>query len=519
VADILVTDDALGTNELSLSGTNAASFEIIGTELFLKSGTTLNYEALASLSITVSVDDTTVGATPDATVNYSLTVTDVNEAPTAVTLQNAISTLPENTSTTAAIKVADILVTDDALGTNELSLSGTDATSFEIVGTELFLKAGTTLNYEALASLSISVNVDDTTVGAIPDATVSYSLTVSDVNEAPTAVTLQNVISTLPENTNTTAAIKVADILVTDDALGTIELSLSGTDATSFEIVGTELFLKAGTTLNYEALASLSISVNVDDTTVGAIPDATVSYSLTVSDVNEAPTAVTLQNVISTLPENTNTTAAIKVADILVTDDALGTIELSLSGTDAASFEIIGTELFLKAGTTLNFEALASLSITVSVDDTTVGATPDATVSYSLTVSDVNEAPTAVTLQNVISTLPENTSTASAIKVADILVTDDALGTNDLSLSGTDAASFEIVGTELFLKAGTTLNFEALASLSITVSVDDTTVGATPDATVSYSLTVTDVNEAPTAVTLQNVISTLPEKHQHNGRD
>ena len=39
-------------------------------------------------------------------------------------------------------------------------------------------------------------------------------------------------------------------------------------------------------------------------------------------------------------------------------------------------------------------------------------------------------------------------------------MTDDALGTNTLALTGADAAAFEIVGSELFLKAGTVLDFE-----------------------------------------------------------
>ncbi len=97
----------------------------------------------------------------------------------------------------------------------------------------------------------------------------------------------------------------------------------------------------------------------------------------------------------------------------------------------------------------------------VLVDDTTVGVTPDVSSSLLLSLTDVNEAPTALSLQNVVSTLPENTSTSTRIRVADIVVTDDALGTNTLSLTGADATSFEIVGTQLFLKAGVSLNFEA----------------------------------------------------------
>ncbi len=110
----------------------------------------------------------------------------------------------------------------------------------------------------------------------------------------------------------------------------------------------------------------------------------------------------------------------------------------------------------------------------------------------------VNQPPSAVTLSNTVTSIQENTNTASPIKVADITVTDDGTGTNNLSLSGADAAFFQITGTALYIKAGTVLDYETKTSYSLTVNVDDPTVGTTPDASTSYTLTVIDVvNETP----------------------
>nr|WP_276529756.1 hypothetical protein [Synechocystis salina] len=98
-------------------------------------------------------------------------------------------------------------------------------------------------------------------------------------------------------------------------------------------------------------------------------------------------------------------------------------------------------------------------------------------------------------MDNQVTTIAENTDTTTRIKVADIAITDDALGTNTLSVSGTDASFFEVDATGLYLKAGTVLDFETQSSFSVTIEVDDTTVGNTPDATANFTLTVTDVNE------------------------
>ena len=101
-------------------------------------------------------------------------------------------------------------------------------------------------------------------------------------------------------------------------------------------------------------------------------------------------------------------------------------------------------------------------------------------------------APTAVALADATTSLPDTTDTSDRVKVADLQVTDDDLGTNDLGVTGPDAADFEIVGSALYLKAGTTLDASAQSSYQVSVTVDDTTVGTTPDATSTpYTLTVT----------------------------
>ena len=117
----------------------------------------------------------------------------------------------------------------------------------------------------------------------------------------------------------------------------------------------------------------------------------------------------------------------------------------------------------------------------------------------SSVIPDANESPT-VSLTNLVNNLTEDTDTSTAIKIADIVITDDALGTNHLTLAGADAASFEIVGSELHLKAGTALDFETKASFDVTVQVDDAAIPDTPEDSAAMAISITDANEAPSAV-------------------
>jgi Cadherin-like domain/Domain of unknown function (DUF4114)/Calx-beta domain len=94
--------------------------------------------------------------------------------------------------------------------------------------------------------------------------------------------------------------------------------------------------------------------------------------------------------------------------------------------------------------------------------------------------------------------IAENTSIVNRIKITDIAITDDQLGTNTLSLSGADVSSFELDGTSLFLRSGVVLDFETKTNYNLVVSVDDVAVGNTPDVVNNFTLIVTDINEPPT---------------------
>ena len=101
-----------------------------------------------------------------------------NLPPSGVSLNNPVTSIPENSSTAAPIKMAEIVVADDGLGNNTLTVSGADASAFQIIGAGLYLRAGTPLSATSKPSYQVTINVDDTTVGISPDASVDYALTV-----------------------------------------------------------------------------------------------------------------------------------------------------------------------------------------------------------------------------------------------------------------------------------------------------------------------------------------------------
>jgi phospholipid/cholesterol/gamma-HCH transport system permease protein len=124
-------------------------------------------------------------------------------------------------------------------------------------------------------------------------------------------------------------------------------------------------------------------------------------------------------------------------------------------------------------------------------------------------IADVNQPPT-VALMNTTTTLREDVDTSVAIKVADIVITDDGRGENKLSLSGADAQLFEIVGNELYLVAGASVDVGTKKTLDVTVEVDDVAIGASPDDVAPLSIAITSINERPAIAVAKAIVDDTP---------
>ena len=338
------------------------------------------------------------------------------------------------------------------------------------------------------------------------DAAGNESVRTTSIVIDSTAPSITNSASNVAENAGDN---KVVYKPTTTDA-SVVSYALKAVDDVSSFTIDTktgEVTLK--NSANFEAKSSYTFTVVATD---AAGNPSEKAVTLSVTDVNEAPTAVTLNGSTATLAENTNTANPIKVANITVADDALGKNSVTLTGADAANFEVGDDRgLYLKAGVQLDFETKAQYDVTVNVADNTLTGSTPVTANYSLSVSDVNEAPTAVTLNNKLATVAENTILSARMKVADIAITDDALGEETITLIGSDAERFEVVDGALYLKANTALDFEVKPTYEVAVAVaDQSLAGSTVvHATSNYSLAVTNVNEAPIASRYYDAAKTI----------
>ena len=225
---VTATDPDTGdTPAYTLEGADLDSFDIDGAsgQIQTKSGVTYDHESKSSYSVTVKADDNNGGT---ATIDVTITVTDVNEPP-EFDSATATREVPENTEAGENIGAPVTANDPDTGDTQTYTLEGADLDSFDIdsASGQIQTKSGVTYDHESKSSYSVTVKADDNNGGT---ATIDVTITVADVNEPP-EFDSATATHEVPENTE--AGENIGDpVTATDPDTGdTQTYTLEGADA------------------------------------------------------------------------------------------------------------------------------------------------------------------------------------------------------------------------------------------------------------------------------------------------
>ena len=452
-----------------LSGPGSADFSIHPVSGIVSSSQALNYESISSYLLTITASDSNGGI---AQTTLNVTVVNQNDDPAFISAPFSAE-VDENLASGST--VLKLTATDqDASDSLSYSIAGTNSGHFAVSSLGL-ITTTQVLDYESVGSYSLNISVSDgsTTV------TEALSVTVKDTNDSPAFNSAPYTV-TVPEN-NVSATVYTLSATDTDSS-DTLEYFLSGVGSGDFSILSSTGLVSLSSALDYERKSSYVFSVIVRDGNGG---HATSSLTVTVSDENDSPDFIGTPYSAS-LDEDVP--IGTRVLQVSATDqDTSDTLSYSLAGNNNSDFSIGSNSGIITTAVTLDYEAISSYSLTVSVTDGTVTVTQ----ALSISVTDKNDAP-AFTAAPYSLTVQENTTSNSLLTVS---ATDqDTADTLNFLLLGSGSEFFSIHLTSGVVALTTVLDYEVTSLYTLTVRVSDSNGGVV---TTSLTVTVSDANDSP----------------------
>ena len=346
------------------------------------------------------------------------------------------------------------------------SLEGRDAPFFAINETngQLLTKSGVTLIAEETYTVTVAAD-DGRDISRI---TVTIEATTAPPNRPPVfsegASATRSVREDAAPGTSIGGPVRATDA----DQGDTLTYSLEGQNAASFDINSTtgQLLTISGVTLTAGEIYRVTVAAS--DTKTSAT--ITVTITVTAAPPNRPPVFSEGASATRSVREDTSAGQPIG-SPVRATDADQGdTLTYALEGTDAAAFDIVASSGQIRTLAALDADTKATYAVTVRATDSRGGSD---TIDVTITVTLTNRAP-AFPSTTAIRRVDENTAAGIDIGLP-VSATDPNVGdTLTYSLSGTDAASFDIDTSTGQLRTRAALDYETKFNYSVTVTVSDT---------------------------------------------
>ncbi len=393
----------------------------------------------------------------------------------------------ENTDAGVAVGVPVTAIDDDD-DPLSYSLAGTDATSFDVDAVSGQIRTREAVNFEEKSSHSVTVRARDNRGGS---GTVDVRITVTDVDEPPDT----------PDAPIVTA-LSSTSLQVSWNAPGN-----AGPPITDYD------YRHRGSTGDWTEVTNTTISatsVTIDSLTPSTFYDVAVRAknaegtsewsnagfgSTNAPGANNPPVftegASATRSVSATSPSGTLIGEPVAATDT-DTDD---TVEYSLEGPDATSFDITETNGQLRTRSGVRLTVGTDYVVTVVASDGTDAAR--ITVTITATAAPPNRPPVFGEGASTTRTVRDDAATGASIGGPVSATDQDAGDTLTYTLEGTDEASFTIVPTSGQIRTSAALDASTKSTYSVTVRVTDGKGGSD---TIAVTITVTARPVTPTTL-------------------
>ncbi len=455
-------------------------FIIVGDEIRVRDGATLDFETTPSHSILVRVTDSAGNAFIEP---ITIQLTDANEDSVSAIIDADPGTDTISETALAGDNTGIAVSASDADATDMVSYS-VDDTRFQVDANGVVTVAGgASFDAETEGTISLTVTATSTD-GSTSNET--FTVAVSDENEvAVSAVTDVNAATdTISETAGAGTSVGIQASAVDGDVTDTVSYSVN--DA-RFEVDGNGVVTVAsGASFDAETEGTISLTVTATSTDGSASNE---TFTVTVSDENEVSvsTVTDVDTSANTISEGATSGASAGIKVFAADGDVTDTVSYSMND---SRFEIDSNGVVTVAsGASFDAETEGTISLTVTATSTD-GSTSNET--FTVAVGDENEVSvSAVTDVNAATnTISETAGAGASVGIQASAADGDV--TDTVSYSVNDSR-FEVDGNGVVaVVSGASFDAETEGTISLTVTATSTD-GSTSDET--FTVTVSDENE------------------------
>jgi VCBS repeat-containing protein len=446
----------------------------------------ISYETTPAYSLTVQVQDNGAGNLTD-TATVTITVNDLNEQPLIAPQSFNVNENSPNGTVVGTVAASD---PDSGQTLTYAITAGNTGSAFAINPSSGQITVANPIDYEALSTYSLTVQVTDNGAGNLSQV-ATVTINVNDANEAPVANA-----ATFSLNENSPNATSVGTVTASDPDSGqTLTFAITaGNTGGAFAINSAtgEITVANSAAVNFETTPAFSLTVQVTDNGTPTL-NGSATVTINLNDVNDAPV---IGN--QTLAVNENSPNGTVVGSVAATDEDAGqTLTYAITaGNTGNVFAINPSTGQITVVGALNYEGPDDpYLLTVQVTDN-AGSPLSNSATITINLNDVNEAPV---LNDATRTVAENSANATSVGAVLPFTDEDTGQSHTFSITaGNTGNVFAISNTGQITVAGP-IDYETTQLFTLTVQVTDNGTPTLSD-TATVTVTITDVNEAPSAV-------------------
>ena len=367
----------------------------------------------------------TPATSTQAEKTITVTVVDVIDVDITWTTASDLGSVNENATWVGVTLQAS----GDNQGTIKYAIqSGGDGTSFEIdSNNKLKLKSNVSLDHETKTSYTVTIrayyNESSFGVSGSHTADRTFTLNVTDVPDTDISWTGQTTTTASVAENSTPSSWSGITLNATGDNADTITYTITNDASSIFQIdSGILKFKTSGVVLDHEAASTHSVTVRANYSSAGTdlTHASSQTFTITVTDVpKDEP--ITWNQTTTTFTVNEGGAAAKTVATLVEpTSDDDASVLLVITGTDSASFQIVGNVLKFASGVTPDHETQASYSITITAKYSNTN-TNQVTKSFTVNIADLaDQAPTITGTINTTYTIGSTTALGTYTATPDV---------------------------------------------------------------------------------------------------